>query len=357
MTGVRQTKLMKLGKVAICSAPSRTFKILASISLGNERLKLSCCADNYKLFNFSPTLYLSCSDSSTFHQRFNRDSYESKRSKYQRQNSYRRKTNSNEFSAPTLESNHYDRLQVSPDADLATIKSAYYSLSKLYHPDTNKDSSAVENFRLITESYNVLGDPESRAEYDRELSPPQPSPTETFWTPSGNRSRYDQVYRFRDAEKIFKRMQEAALEREKLRNPQKFRAGSFKKNDDFDRETELEKLRQQIKAMNAHSSLKTGRRPTGDFYRMHLYDTIQRRYEDIQDMEAHRSQDANNPETPVIVVLGVLTFSVIFFVYTFTNVDIAASLDERLSRHLRERGAKEEQVDYPITLDKRRPDR
>jgi DnaJ-class molecular chaperone len=51
---------------------------------------------------------------------------------------------------------HYDNLGVSPGATQGEIKSAYYKLSKIYHPDTNEGSKeASEKFRIITEAYEV----------------------------------------------------------------------------------------------------------------------------------------------------------------------------------------------------------
>lgn len=64
--------------------------------------------------------------------------------------------------------NLYSRLRIQSTATQNEIKTAYYSLSKLFHPDLNRDDkSAVTNFRHITEAYQVLGSPSSRAAYDK----------------------------------------------------------------------------------------------------------------------------------------------------------------------------------------------
>ena len=61
---------------------------------------------------------------------------------------------------------HYDTLQVETTATQATIKKAYYRLAKTKHPD--KGGSAQE-FRALKEAYDVLSDPQSRAQYDSNL--------------------------------------------------------------------------------------------------------------------------------------------------------------------------------------------
>jgi preprotein translocase subunit Sec63 len=52
----------------------------------------------------------------------------------------------------------YDCLEITPAATQNDIKSAYYKLSKIYHPDKNKGSpDAANKFREITEAYEVFG--------------------------------------------------------------------------------------------------------------------------------------------------------------------------------------------------------
>ncbi len=63
---------------------------------------------------------------------------------------------------------YYELLQVSRDADATTIKKAYRKLAIKYHPDKNPDdASAEEKFKQIGEAYEVLGDEDKRAAYDR----------------------------------------------------------------------------------------------------------------------------------------------------------------------------------------------
>jgi molecular chaperone DnaJ len=65
-------------------------------------------------------------------------------------------------------SGYYDLLGVPRDASEADIKKAYRRLAMEYHPDRNNgEKAAEEKFKLITEAYEVLRDPEKRAAYDR----------------------------------------------------------------------------------------------------------------------------------------------------------------------------------------------
>jgi len=62
---------------------------------------------------------------------------------------------------------YYEVLGVGRDATEREIKRAYRRLAKKYHPDVNKAPDAEEKFREISEAYEVLIDPEKRANYDR----------------------------------------------------------------------------------------------------------------------------------------------------------------------------------------------
>ena len=60
---------------------------------------------------------------------------------------------------------HYEILQVSPNADTETIERIYRLFAKRYHPD-NSISGNPEKFNIITEAHRLLADPEKRAAYD-----------------------------------------------------------------------------------------------------------------------------------------------------------------------------------------------
>lgn len=67
-----------------------------------------------------------------------------------------------------MERDPYNVLGVTRDADADAIKRAYRSLALRWHPDRNPGSAeAEERFKAVTEAWRVLGDPESRARYDR----------------------------------------------------------------------------------------------------------------------------------------------------------------------------------------------
>src|SRR5437667_6624708 len=67
-----------------------------------------------------------------------------------------------------MKQDFYVVLGVQRDASETDIKKAYRKLAMECHPDRNNgDKAAEEKFKLVTEAYEVLRDPEKRAAYDR----------------------------------------------------------------------------------------------------------------------------------------------------------------------------------------------
>jgi len=75
---------------------------------------------------------------------------------------------------------YYEFLQISPNADADTIHRVYRFLATRLHPD-NPESGDAETFYLLKTAYDVLSNPDRRADYDvvRRNEPCQPVPLST----------------------------------------------------------------------------------------------------------------------------------------------------------------------------------
>src|SRR3954453_9890578 len=62
---------------------------------------------------------------------------------------------------------YYKVLGVSRDAKPDEIKKAYRRLARKYHPDVNPGKDSEDQFKKISEAFDVLSDPKKREVYDR----------------------------------------------------------------------------------------------------------------------------------------------------------------------------------------------
>lgn len=79
----------------------------------------------------------------------------------------------------------YEILGVARNATKDDIKRAYRRLAKKHHPDHNpNDKDAERRFKEVQAAYEVLGDPEKRAQYDR-FGAGGPAPDVHTWSAQG----------------------------------------------------------------------------------------------------------------------------------------------------------------------------
>lgn len=301
------------------------------------RLPLSCTAgedqtnDSYQGRNIN--------SSSSSHHRYHRSSYEHKRSRSEKGKERFQKSTVNESPLVDLGISHYQRLNIQPDADMDTIKSAYYSLSKIYHPDIADpaDAKAVENFRLITESYNTLSDPQLKAHYDRQINvEPIRNFDSEIYDQGLNASRDGRFsFRVKDADMLFRAKQESAMERDKQLNPKKFRAGSFKEStpdENFDAQDEINRIKRRLDILDK-SNMGTNSIAGDKFYQTHLYISIQRRHAGLvkaNSMSYHGGASNDSGMLGIVAGLGIIAVVGLSIFNLLVNYDIGGYLDSKL---------------------------
>ena len=67
----------------------------------------------------------------------------------------------------TTQRDYYEVLGASRNSSQEEIRTKFRRLALDYHPDRNKDPQAQEKFKEINAAYQVLSDPQKRAQYDR----------------------------------------------------------------------------------------------------------------------------------------------------------------------------------------------
>jgi curved DNA-binding protein len=75
---------------------------------------------------------------------------------------------------------HYEALQISPNADQETVHRVYRVQAQRFHPD-NQETGDAQMFRRVSDAYQVLSDPQKRAQYD---AGHRPAARQTFDEPS-----------------------------------------------------------------------------------------------------------------------------------------------------------------------------
>jgi len=69
---------------------------------------------------------------------------------------------------------HYEVLGVSPDAPDEVIRAVYRALAAKYHPDRNPgDRDAELKLKRLNDAFRVLGNPETRKQYDELTRAPE----------------------------------------------------------------------------------------------------------------------------------------------------------------------------------------
>lgn len=151
---------------------------------------------------------------------------------------------------------YYEILRVERDASVEAIKAAYHEIAKVYHPDSNfydeiiseqHSNDSVEVFKLITDAYNTLINPERRAEYDQ-LLPPE----FTDWDDTSNEMYLRELY----AEK---KLKSDLAEPKPRRKTARFGSAELRAQLERERKTmqEVEQIKESLNPIEAIELLKS----------------------------------------------------------------------------------------------------
>ena len=72
------------------------------------------------------------------------------------------------MASTTTKRDFYEILEISKSSSADEIKKAYRKVAMKFHPDRNPgDHTAEDKFKEAAEAYEILSDPDKRAQYDR----------------------------------------------------------------------------------------------------------------------------------------------------------------------------------------------
>ncbi len=128
----------------------------------------------------------------------------------------------------SLERSYHDLLGIERGADTREIKLAYFRLSKEYHPDRyfrrNVGSYSLRLdriFKKVSEAYELLSDPTTRAEIERELIDSEPPMEGAYGGAGGTTERIGADPRRRRASQVPLRMRNLQRLRARFKVPKK----------------------------------------------------------------------------------------------------------------------------------------
>jgi len=78
-------------------------------------------------------------------------------------------TRSQHIEAAKSKTEHYQVLDVPPNATLTEVREAYYRKVKHCHPDINPSEEAKRQFTIVQEAYKILSNVDRRIGYDRSM--------------------------------------------------------------------------------------------------------------------------------------------------------------------------------------------
>lgn len=105
--------------------------------------------------------------------------------------------------------NPYEALGLKSQASAEEIKNAYRKLAKKYHPDLNPGNKTAEaKFKEINAAYELIGEPEKRAKFDRGEMEQQEAPNRNYYYetqggPGPGQGRYSQAFGGMDEDDLF----------------------------------------------------------------------------------------------------------------------------------------------------------